>query len=57
MNSETNVIAPKRGDRVEMATQEGVFEVADINSLMQTANPGNLRIIKGTSRATCRGRP
>jgi len=38
MNSETNVIAPKRGDRVAMVQQEGVFEVADINSLMQTAN-------------------
>jgi hypothetical protein len=38
MNSETSVIAPKRGDRVAMAQQEGVYEVADINSLMQTAN-------------------
>jgi hypothetical protein len=38
MNSETNVSAPKRGDRVAMIQQEGVFEVADINSLMQTAN-------------------
>ena len=38
MHSETNVIAPKRGDHVAMVQQEGVFEVADINSLMQTAN-------------------
>ena len=38
MNSGTNVIAPKRGDHVAMIQQEGVFEVADINSLMQTAN-------------------
>ena len=38
MNTQTNVIAPKRGDRVAMLQQEGVFEVADINSLMQTAN-------------------
>jgi hypothetical protein len=38
MNSGTNVIAPKRGDHVAMVQQEGVFEVADINSLMQTAN-------------------
>ena len=38
MNSGTNVVAPKRGERVGMAQQEGVFEVADINSLMQTAN-------------------
>ena len=29
---------PKRGDRVGMAQQEGVFEVVDINSLMQTAH-------------------
>jgi hypothetical protein len=38
MNSGTSVVAPKRGDRVAMLQQEGVFEVADINSLMQTAN-------------------
>jgi len=29
---------PKRGDRVGIAQQAGVFEVVDINSLMQTAN-------------------
>jgi|GraSoiStandDraft_36_1057302.scaffolds.fasta_scaffold2469763_1 hypothetical protein len=29
---------PKRGHRVGIAQQEGVFEVVDINSLMQTAN-------------------
>ena len=29
---------PKRSDRVGIADQEGVFEVADINSLMQSAN-------------------
>jgi hypothetical protein len=29
---------PKRGERVGIAQQEGVFEVVDINSLMQTAN-------------------
>ena len=38
MNSTTNAVAPKRGDRVGMLLQDGVFEVADINSLMQTAN-------------------
>lgn len=38
MNSAVNPVAPKRGDRVAMSMQEGVFEVADINSLMQTAN-------------------
>ena len=29
---------PKRGDHVSVDQQEGVFEVSDINSLMQTAN-------------------
>jgi hypothetical protein len=29
---------PNRTDRVGMAGQEGVFEVVEINSLMQTAN-------------------
>jgi hypothetical protein len=38
MNPGTQVIAPKRGDHVAIVQQEGVFEVADINSLMQTAN-------------------
>ena len=38
MNTQPNVVAPKRGDRVSMVQQEGVNEVADINSLMQTAN-------------------
>ena len=38
MNPGTSTAAPKRGDHVRMAEQEGVFEVADINSLMQTAN-------------------
>ena len=38
MNSAINVTGPKRGERVGMDQQEGVFEVADINSLMQTAN-------------------
>ena len=38
MIAEQNVTAPKRGDHVSVAQQEGVFEVADINSLMQTAN-------------------
>ena len=38
MNPATSPTAPKRGERVAMIQQEGVFEVADINSLMQTAN-------------------
>jgi len=32
------MITPKRGERVAIAQQEGVYEIADINSLMQTAN-------------------
>jgi hypothetical protein len=38
MNTAPNPVAPKRGERVGMLQQDGVFEVADINSLMQTAN-------------------
>jgi hypothetical protein len=49
MNSESNVVAPKRGDRVGLAQQEGVFEVADINSLMQTAN---LKLTDGQGHIT-----
>ena len=54
MSTGTQVIAPKRGDHVSMAQQEGVFEVADINSLMQTANLKTMDG-QGISRATCRG--
>ena len=49
MNTQPNVIAPKRGDRVAMVQQEGVFEVADINSLMQTAN---LKLTDGQGHIT-----
>jgi len=38
MNTEYNRTIPKRGDRVGTAQQEGVFEVVDTNSLMQTAH-------------------
>jgi hypothetical protein len=38
MIAEYSGTTPKRGDRVGIAQQEGVFEVVDINSLMQTAN-------------------
>ena len=38
MIAENPVTAPKKGTRVSVTQQEGVFEVADINSLMQTAN-------------------
>jgi hypothetical protein len=49
MNSGSNVVAPKRGDHVAMAQQEGVFEVAEINSLMQTAN---LKLTDGQGHIT-----
>jgi hypothetical protein len=38
MNTTPTPVAPKRGDRVATVMLDGVFEVADINSLMQTAN-------------------
>ena len=38
MNPAANPTAPKIGARVGMTEKDGVFEVADINSLMQTAN-------------------
>ena len=38
MIAEYSGTIPKRGNRVGIAEQEGVFEVVDINSLMQTAN-------------------
>ena len=38
MSTGTSMVTPKRGERVAIAQQEGVFEIAEINSLMQTAN-------------------
>lgn len=38
MSTGTSMMTPKRGDRVSIVQQEGVYEIADINSLMQTAN-------------------
>jgi len=38
MTAEYAGTVPKKGDRVGVAQQEGMFEVADINSLMQSAN-------------------
>jgi len=38
MIAEYSGTIPKRGNRVGVARQEGVFEVVDINSLMQMAN-------------------
>lgn len=49
MNLGSSVATPKRGDRVRVAEQEGVFEVADINSLMQTAN---LKLTDGQGHIT-----
>jgi hypothetical protein len=49
MNPGTQVNAPKKGDYVAIAQQEGVFEVADINSLMQTAN---LKLTDGQGHIT-----
>ena len=49
MNTEYTGTIPKRGDRVSIAQKEGVFEVADINSLMQTAH---LKSTDGQGRIT-----
>jgi hypothetical protein len=38
MSAEYRGAVPKRGDRVGMLEQSGLFEVVDINTLMQTAN-------------------
>ena len=38
MTAESSGRIPKRGDRVGIGQQEGVYEIAEINSLMQTAN-------------------
>jgi hypothetical protein len=38
MTAEYSGIVPKIGDRVGMVEQSGLFEVVDVNLLMQTAN-------------------
>lgn len=38
MSAEYKGTVPKRGDHVGMAERAGVFEVVDVNTLMQTAN-------------------
>ena len=38
MSAEYRGAIAKRGDRVGMAEQSGLFEVVDVNVLMQTAN-------------------
>ena len=43
--AETKVTAPKQGERVRSAQQDGVFEVVGVNALMQTAN---IRLVDGT---------
>ena len=49
MNTGTGTVNPKRGERVRLENQEGVFEIADINSLMQTAN---LKLMDGQGHIT-----
>lgn len=38
MNSEYSGTVPRMGNRVEMLGESGLFEVVDVNMLMQTAN-------------------
>jgi hypothetical protein len=38
MNSEYSGTVPRMGNHVEMAGESGLFEVVDVNMLMQTAN-------------------
>lgn len=38
MNSEYSGTVPRMGNRVEMVGESGLFEVVDVNMLMQTAN-------------------
>ena len=38
MSTEYSGIVPKKGDHVGMLESTGLFEVADVNMLMQTAN-------------------
>ncbi len=49
MQAATSPGTPKRGEQVRMDGQEGVFEVAEINSLMQTAN---LKLLDGQGHIT-----
>jgi hypothetical protein len=38
MSADYSGTVPKRGDRVGLVEQSGLFEVVDVNTLMQTAN-------------------
>ncbi|MBZ5642112.1 MAG: hypothetical protein LAO19_05085 [Acidobacteriia bacterium] len=49
MNTGTGAANPKRGEHVRLENQEGVFEIAEINSLMQTAN---LKLMDGQGHIT-----
>ena len=49
MTAEYGGTVPKRGDHVGMAEQSGVFEVVDVNTLMQTAN---LKAMDGQGHVT-----
>ena len=49
MSAEYRGAVPKRGERVGMAKQSGLFEVVDVNTLMQTAN---LKSTDGQGRIT-----
>jgi hypothetical protein len=49
MSTGTGTVNPKRGEHVRLENQEGVFEIADINSLMQTAN---LKLMDGQGHIT-----
>ena len=42
MSADYSGAVPKRGDRIELTEQQGLFEVVDVNSLMQTANVKSL---------------
>lgn len=43
--SGSNVVGPKRGDRVSSNQHDGVFEVVTVNALMQAAN---IRAVDGS---------
>jgi hypothetical protein len=49
MSAEYSGPIPKRGDRVGMVDQLGLFEVADVNTLMQTVD---LKSTDGQGRVT-----
>ena len=38
MGTDYSGTVPKRGDRIGLAEQSGLFEIVDVNTLMQTVN-------------------